>query len=102
MDDDAPAKIRMRGAGYYSEHTTGAKLVIDAAIPLVLEAVGAMDLDRPSAPFGIADYGAADGGTSIALHQALIAAVRARTSRAIALTHTDLPHNDFSGLFRLV
>jgi hypothetical protein len=100
VTDDAP--IRMRGAGYYSEHTTGAKLVIDAAIPLVLAAVERMDLAASAAPFGIVDYGAADGGTSLALHRALIAAVRARTGRAITLTHTDLPHNDFSALFRLL
>jgi len=92
----------MRGAGYYSEHTTGAKLVIDAAIPLVLATVAEMDLAASAAPFGIVDYGAADGGTSIALHRALIAAVRARSGRAITLTHTDLPHNDFSALFRLM
>ena len=102
MADDSPAPIRMRGAGYYSEHTTGAKLVIDAAIPLVLEAVRRIDLTASSAPFGIADYGAADGGTSIALHHALIAYLRTQTSRAITLTHTDLPHNDFSALFRLL
>jgi hypothetical protein len=92
----------MRGAGYYSEHTQGAKLVIDAAIPLVLAALDRMDLASSSAPFGIADYGAADGGTSLALHRALIAALRERTGRAITLTHTDLPHNDFSALFRLL
>jgi hypothetical protein len=97
--DNAP--IKMRGAGYYSEHTQGAKLVIDAAIPLVLAAVEEMDLST-SSPFGVADYGAADGGTSLALHHALIAALRARTGRAITVTHTDLPHNDFSALFRLL
>ena len=102
MADDTAAPIRMRGAGYYSEHTTGAKLVIDAAIPLVLAALDRMDLAASAAPFGIVDYGAADGGTSLGLHRALIAALRARSGRAITLTHTDLPHNDFSALFRLL
>jgi hypothetical protein len=102
MADDAPAPIRMRGAGYYSQHTIGARHVIDAAILLALAAVAGMDLAASAAPFGIADYGAADGGTSLALHQAVIAALRARTDRAITLTHTDLPHNDFSALFRLL
>ena len=98
----ANALIRMRGAGYYSEHTTGAKQVVDAAIPLVLAALERMDIAASTAPFGIADYGAADGGTSLALHLAAIAALRARTPRPITLTHTDLPHNDFSALFRLL
>lgn len=100
-ESEAAAPIRMRGAGYYSEHTTGAKIVIEAAIPLVLGAVAKMDL-AGGAPFGIADYGAADGGTSITLHHALIAALRTRTDRPITLTYVDLPHNDFSALFRLL
>jgi DNA-binding transcriptional ArsR family regulator len=94
--------IRMRGAGYYSAHTAGAKLVIDAAVPLALEAVRSMDL-AATAPFGIADFGAADGGTSIGLHHAVLAALRERApGRAVTLTYTDLPHNDFSALFRLI
>ena len=102
MAENAPAPIRMRGAGYYSEHTAGAKRVIDTAIPLVLAAIGQMDLSASAAPFAIADYGAADGGTSIALHHALIAQLRSQTGRPVTLTHTDLPHNDFSSLFRLL
>lgn len=95
--------IRMRGAGYYSEHTAGAKQVIDAAIPLALDAVGSIDVSASLSPFGIADYGAADGGTSIALHHAVLANLRARMpERQITLTYTDLPHNDFSALFRLL
>jgi DNA-binding transcriptional ArsR family regulator len=102
MAEDNSPTIRMRGAGYYSEHTGGAKNVIDAAIPLALGALGRMDLAASSSPFGIADFGAADGGTSIALHHALIAAIRAHSDRAITVTYTDLPHNDFSALFRLL
>ncbi len=97
------ATIRMRDAGYYSAHTTGAKLVIDRALPLALAAVRAMPFGDTAAPFAIADFGAADGGTSVALHRALIADLRARDARQpITLTHTDLPHNDFSTLFRLM
>ena len=95
--------IRMRDAGYYSVHTTGAKNAIDTAIPLVLEAVGAMDLAGSAAPFGVADFGAADGGTSLALHRALLSELRTLAPRRpLTLTHTDLPHNDFSVLFRLL
>ena len=94
--------IRMRDAGYYSAHTTGAKLVIDKALPLALDALRAIDLSG-TAPFAIADFGAADGGTSLALHRAVLTELRARAPhRQLTLTHTDLPHNDFSTLFRLV
>jgi hypothetical protein len=102
MSDGTPA-IRMRGAGYYSAHTAGATQVIDRAIPLVLDALAAVPVADDGPAFAMADYGAADGGTSLALHRAAIAAVRGRApNRAITLTHTDLPHNDFSSLFRLV
>lgn len=99
---EAAPPIRMRDAGYYSAHTTGAKLVIDKALPLMLAAVDAMDL-AGAAPFAVADFGAADGGTSLALHRAVLTELRARApQRPLTLTHTDLPHNDFSTLFRLV
>jgi hypothetical protein len=103
MSDEARHPvIRMRGAGYYSANTQGARLVIDSLAPLVAQAIGAMELGGP-APFAIADYGAADGGTSIGLHRTSIEAIRARApDKPVTLTYTDLPHNDFSALFRRV
>jgi hypothetical protein len=101
MAEAAPV-IRMRDAGYYSAHTAGAKLVIDKAMPMMLAAVRGMDL-AGSAPFAVADFGAADGGTSLALHRAVLTELRRHApQRPLTLTHTDLPHNDFSTLFRLV
>lgn len=93
--------IRMRDAGYYSANTIGAKHVIDSTIPLVQRAVAEMTL--PDGPFRAADFGAADGGTSLGLQVALTEAVRARApGKQMAITYTDLPHNDFSTLFRQV
>lgn len=93
--------IAMRGSGYYSDHTVGAKAVIDAAGDLVLEALGEMAPTPSAAAFAIADFGAADGGTSLDLMRRIVGAVR-RTApeRPISITYTDLPHNDFSVLFR--
>jgi hypothetical protein len=94
--------IAMRGAGYYSANTVGAKTVIDAAADLVLEALESMDL-AGAGPFAIADYGAADGGTSIDTIRKAVARVRAAApERPITITYTDLPHNDFSALFQLL
>jgi hypothetical protein len=76
----AASVIHMLGAGYFSEHTTGAKRVIDNVIPLALGALAEIDLAGKSA-FGISDFGAADGGTSISLHHAVLAAIRARAPR---------------------
>ncbi len=92
--------IAMRGAGYYSDNTVGAKAVIDAAGDLALDALAAMDLDRMPV-FAMADFGAADGGTSLDLVKRIVAAVRARhPGKPVSITYTDLPHNDFSVLFR--
>ncbi len=92
--------IAMRGAGYYSDNTVGAKAVIDAAGDLAVDALAAMDVTGPRA-FALADFGAADGGTSLDLVKRLVGAVRARNAdKAISVTYTDLPHNDFSVLFR--
>ena len=92
--------IAMRGAGYYSDNTVGAKNVIDAVGDLALATIAGMDLAAPG-PFAIADFGAADGGTSLDLMKRIVAAVRAASpTKTISLTYTDLPHNDFSFLFR--
>lgn len=94
--------IAMRGAGYYSANTVGAKAVIDAAADLVLEALETMAL-QGSTPFAIADFGAADGGTSIDMMRKAIARIRqSAPNRQITITYTDLPHNDFSVLFQLL
>lgn len=94
--------IAMRGAGYYSANTVGAKTVIDKAGDLVAGALEALDVEGGRGPFAIADFGAADGGTSLDMMRRVVALVRGRApSRPITLTYTDLPHNDFSTLFRL-
>ena len=60
--------MAMKGAGYYSKATTGARDVINAATPLILSAVDRMNLQgrRPS-PSAAADMGCADGGTSVGM-----------------------------------
>jgi SAM-dependent methyltransferase len=95
--------VHMRDAGYYSQNTIGAKAVIDAAADLVLEALSGMSLGASPQAFALADFGAADGGTSLDLMRKAIGFVRqAAPKRAVTLTYTDLPHNDFSSLFRLL
>ncbi len=93
------AVLSMRGGGYYSERTVGAKRVIDWALPLVKEGLPA----RPGADgvLRVADYGAADGGTSREMWDAVFSRLReAGDGREIVITYTDLPSNDFSTLFR--
>ena len=98
--DGARSTISMWHQGDYSTHTQGAKDAIDNARDLACGAIAEMDIASTGAPFHIADYGAADGGTSMDLHRATIAALRERApSRTVCVTYTDLPRNDYSALF---
>jgi SAM-dependent methyltransferase len=91
----------MKGGGYYSQSTRGAKDVIDNASGMLLDAVVALPEPRPGDPVSIADFGAADGGTSKRAIRAVVAAVRNRwPDRQIAVTYTDLASNDWSQLFK--
>ena len=100
MTNTVSSLITMRGAGYYSDNTIGAKTVIDAVGDLAADAIGGMDL-KSHKVFAIADFGAADGGTSLDLMKRIVSSLRTRdAAKPISITYTDLPHNDFSVLFR--
>lgn len=95
--------IAMKGAGYYSKATTGAKDVIDAAASLVLDAAATLTLADDGKPITVADMGCADGGTSIEMIASVVRALRQRApDRPIQLVYTDLPRNDFSQVFQNV
>ena len=96
--------MAMKGAGYYSKATTGAKEVIDAAVPLIKNAVDRMGtLDTTDRPFRAADMGCADGGTSVDMWRQILGHVRTKArDRAIEITYCDLPRNDFSQVFRML
>ncbi|MCA1751068.1 MAG: hypothetical protein LC670_04635, partial [Flavobacteriales bacterium] len=51
----------------YSAKTRGAKKVIDASYPVFAEALKSVLKGFNQPHFGLADYGAADGGTSMSL-----------------------------------
>ena len=92
----------MWGRGDYSLHTKGAKDVIDNSTGSRAWERNRRSgcLRREAVAFQIADYGAADGGTSIDLQRKVVGAVRERApTRPICVTYTDLPRNDYSALF---
>ena len=98
--DGTRSTISMWHEGDYSTHTQGAKDAIDNARDLACTAIAEMDVEGSDDPFQIADYGAADGGTSMDLHRATIAGLRTRAPRrSVCVTYTDLPRNDYSALF---
>jgi len=95
--------MAMKGAGYYSAATIGAKHVMDNAAPLILDALERMNPSDDGSPFVVTDMGCADGGTSLDMLGRVLGDVRARCpSRPIEMIYTDLPRNDFSQLFQAV
>lgn len=95
------ATTAMKGGGYYSQSTRGAKDVIDNAAGMLLEAVAALPEPAPGQPVRIADFGCADGGTSKKTIHDTVAAIRGRFPDAqVQVTYTDLASNDWSQLFK--
>lgn len=93
--------MAMKGAGYYSRATIGAKHVMDNAAELVLDAVDRMAPVDDGSVFRVTDMGAADGGTSLAMWLRVLGRVRAVVpGRPIEIVYTDLPRNDFSQTFQ--
>ncbi|MEK9571408.1 MAG: hypothetical protein VW124_20475, partial [Paracoccaceae bacterium] len=92
--------LSMRGAGYYSERTAGARDVINDASDMVIAALNELPASKT---LKIADYGAADGGTSQQMWSSVIGNLRsANDMRQIEMIYTDLASNDFSTLFRMM
>ena len=95
--------MAMKGAGYYSKATIGAKTVMDNAAGLILDAIARQPFADDGTELSVTDMGAADGGTSIDMIGRVLGELRARCpSRPIRMTYTDLPRNDFSQLFQIV
>jgi hypothetical protein len=72
------------------------------AITLFEQAAEVIPLPRSPRPVVIADYGAATGHNSLLPIGAAIAVLRKRTrpEHSVLVTHTDVPENDFTELFR--
>ncbi len=95
--------MAMKGAGYYSKSTGGAREVINLAAPMILAAVARMGLADDGRVFRAADMGCADGGTSVEMWTEVLGGIRKRLpTRPIEIVYTDLPRNDFSQLFRMI
>lgn len=101
-DTTSASSIAMLGEGFYSRVSLGPKAVIDNATTLVLDALNRLDISpHKSATITLADYGAADGGTSLDLVNASVDWVRQRHPKLpVSLCYTDLPGADFETLFR--
>ncbi|TNF87405.1 MAG: SAM-dependent methyltransferase [Gammaproteobacteria bacterium] len=91
--------ITMSGGGLYSLATLGAKHVIDAATPMVLDAIASMPQESIANGFTLSDMGTADAGTSLTMVGSVIDAIRQRAPQApISIVYSDQPRNDFNAL----
>ena len=75
---------------------------LQRAITLFERAAEVVPLPRSPRPIVIADYGAATGHNSLLPIGAAITVLRRRTrpEHSVLVTHTDVPENDFTELFR--
>ncbi len=89
----------MSAGGVYSLATLGARHVIDAATPLVIDAIRALPESSLASGFTLSDMGTADAGTSLDMVAAAIEAVRARDDGIpVTIVYSDQPRNDFNAL----
>ena len=102
MNSKELQNITMSTGGAYSLATRGAQDVINAAIPMVEEALLKMDLEEKR-NFSFADMGCADGGTSLQMISQLITTLRSNNPNIeVKIHYTDQPNNDYNGLIQTV
>ena len=102
MNSKELQNITMSTGGAYSLATRGAQDVINAAIPMVEEALLKMDLEQKK-NFSFADMGCADGGTSLQMISQLITTLRSNNPNIeVKIHYTDQPNNDYNGLIQTV
>jgi hypothetical protein len=91
-----------KDSGWYSASSRLKAAGLPEAITLFEQAAEVVPIPRSPRPIVIADYGAGTGHNSVLPICAAIAVLRKRTrpEHSILVTHTDLPENDFTALFR--
>ena len=90
--------LSMKGEGYYSQKTIGAKNAIDKTQKLIEQALENIPKKEI---LKIADFGSADGGTSQEMWFNIIEKIKSyEDHRQIEMIYTDLASNDFSVLFK--
>jgi salicylate 1-O-methyltransferase len=91
-----------KDSGWYSASSRLQAAGLVQAIALFEQAAESVPIPRAPRPVVIADYGAGTGHNSVLPIGAAISVLRKRTrpEHSILVTHTDLPENDFTALFR--
>ena len=97
-------RIVMEGRGAYNLNSASQASGIEIALPLLVRAAEQIATGYQDQPIVFVDYGSSEGRNSLGPISAAIGVLRPRVGpeRAIVVTHTDLPANDFSTLFEVV
>jgi len=98
----------MLGHGFYNKHSHEQGKANTYGLPLLVDAVKAIDFGQIGDEFRIADFGSAQGQNSLLPIKTAIAQIKAlraasaRKAIPISVTHTDLLTNDWTTLFQTV
>ena len=109
-DKNKHSPLGPSGSSLYSLATKGCFDVINNATPLVLNCIDELiqhrnNLKLSDSPFNIADFGTADGGTSIPLMHKIISKIRDdeyHKHTPIQILYEDQASNDWNSLFNNV
>jgi SAM-dependent methyltransferase len=91
-----------KDSGWYNAASRLQAAGLQRAIAHFEQAAEVVPIPRSPRPIVIADYGAGTGHNSVLPIGAAIAVLRKRTrpEHSVLVTHTDVPDNDFTALFR--
>ncbi len=96
--------MAMKGGGWYNNNSKIQALAIPYSLLLVDKAVEALNIENCNIEeFRIIDYGASQGGNSLAIMDRIIERVRSEKNFSnITVIHEDLQTNDWNTLFNTV
>jgi hypothetical protein len=96
--------VPMEGDGAYNRGAMVQAAHSGSIIPLLEATTRRIPLDNLDVPLVLADYGCAQGASSLEPMRTAIAVLRdpAGPDRPICVVHNDQPDNDFASLFRLL
>ena len=88
------------GSGHYTNNMAITLKCADEITPAIVNCLASITV-RPGSVFSIADYGCADGGTSMRLMYACVKELRRLYGEEleICIQYEDQPINDFKSLF---
>ncbi|KAG7370601.1 SAM dependent carboxyl methyltransferase [Nitzschia inconspicua] len=102
-DFERHSPVGKDGEGLYSASTKGCFDVIDTATPYVMQAIENIPSAKDSSNlFTVADFGTADGGTSLGLMAKIVQAVRQQSGNAdreIHIHYEDQRENEWKSVF---